>query len=142
MRWCDLSNCDIFKNINTNYYYVSISSRQHIFCDDISLSYSGWRLQKAEDSAAECGFSGATYFLDGASASVHRTYNLQKIFSVTPYSIHGAATSNAVFLPNPWLTDMVSYCGPFEYSGGVLSRGNFPGGYVSGGVAYHHLHAH
>ncbi len=40
------------------------------------------------------------------------------------------------------MTDTVSYCGPFEYSGGSLSRVNFPGGYVSGGVAYHYIHDH
>ncbi|MDE6653688.1 MAG: hypothetical protein K2K37_04800, partial [Muribaculaceae bacterium] len=27
-------------------------------------------------------------------------------------------------------TDTLSYCGPFEYANGVLSRVNFPGGYV------------
>ncbi len=39
-------------------------------------------------------------------------------------------------------TNFMIACGPFEYSGGSLSRVNFPGGYVSGGVAYHYIHAH
>ncbi|MDE6693752.1 MAG: toxin C-terminal domain-containing protein, partial [Muribaculaceae bacterium] len=35
-----------------------------------------------------------------------------------------------------------SYCGPFEYANGSLSRVNFPGGYVKDGVAYHYIHDH
>ncbi len=39
-------------------------------------------------------------------------------------------------------TCTVSYCGPFEYRNSALSRVNFPGGYVSGGVVYHYVHDH
>ena len=39
-------------------------------------------------------------------------------------------------------TDTLSYCGPFEYANGALSRVNFPGGYVKEGVAYHYIHDH
>ncbi|MDE6693226.1 MAG: hypothetical protein K2K05_07550, partial [Muribaculaceae bacterium] len=40
------------------------------------------------------------------------------------------------------LIDTLSYCGPFEYENGALSRVNFPGGYVKDGVAYHYIHDH
>ncbi len=91
---------------------------------------------------AESGFSGATDYPDGASASVQRTENRQKISSVTPDSIHGADAPNSIILPNPWLTDTVSYCGPFKYGNGKLSRVNFPGGYISGDSAYHYIMDH
>ncbi len=103
-------------------------SRQYIFYDDISLTYSGERLLRADDSAPECGFSGATDFLDGASAAVQRTENHQKISSVTPYSIHGADAPNSTILPNPWITDTVSNSLPFEYGNGKLLRVNYQGG--------------
>ena len=42
----------------------------------------------------------------------------------------------------PWTPYSFHLCGPFEYKGGGLSRVNFPGGYVSGGVVYHYVHDH
>ncbi len=191
----DLSSNPVrIRRYGINDHISSVLSRIFRFglCDDISLTYSGERLLRADDSAPECGFSGATDFLDGASASVEYTYdangnmtsdankgidaisynrlnlpqsismgqylfgfvhdssgnlvqrteNHQKISSVTPYSIHGADAPNSTILPNPWLTDTVSYCGPFKYGNGKLSRVNFPGGYISGDSAYHYIMDH
>ena len=39
-------------------------------------------------------------------------------------------------------TDTVSYCGPFEYRNGTLSRVNFPGGFVKDDSVYHCIHDH
>ncbi len=162
-------------------------------CDDITLTYSGDRLVRADDAAADCRFSGAMDFTDGASKSAEYTYDAagnmltdanKGIDAVTYNRLHrpesvqtGGDTFGFVYdaagnllqrthyhpmgTLNPLgglmqltsgldpgaptlqsMTDTVSYCGPFEYSGGSLSRVNFPGGYVSGGVAYHYIHDH
>ena len=40
------------------------------------------------------------------------------------------------------VTDTISYCGPFEYRNGALSRVNFPGGFIKDDSVYHCIHDH
>ncbi len=74
---------------------------------------------------------------------VRRTQNHPTVTSVMPYSV-GAEIMGPVypFEPNPWVTDTISYCGPFEYRNSELSRVSFPGGYISGDTAYHYIQDH
>ncbi|MDE6692577.1 MAG: hypothetical protein K2K05_04250, partial [Muribaculaceae bacterium] len=146
-------------------------------CDDITLTYSGDRLVRADDTAPDIRFSGATDFSDGASKSSEYTYdaagnmltdanrgidavtynrlhrpetvqvgsdtfgftydaagNLLQRTHYRPIASGGAALLSLDIDPGtPSVrteTDTLSYCGPFEYSNGALSRVNFPGGYV------------
>ena len=101
----------------------------------------------------ETRFSGATHFLDGASKAAEYTYDasgyllqrthhpfgsLNPLGGLMPLSMDLAPDALSLLTP----TDTLSYCGPFEYANGTLSRVNFPGGYVKEGVAYHYIHDH